>query len=169
MRFRSAGFSVLACVQGNPGDQHIQRARQLSGVSCLPPHFRVSILHGVQRPLQLDEAGLGEFASVRWLRPDNLFLLLPPFLLVWGGAWRLLVVPAASVAGGGVKLAGRAALWLPIPHWIVSHHRSWAPQLPISRRTAWDHGAASSGSGPCMFSFGIALNRAASALSSLMA
>ena len=59
------------------------------------------------------------------------------------------------------RQAQEAALWLPIPHWIVSHHGSWAPQLPVSRRTAWDHGAASSGSGPCMFSFGITLNRAA--------
>ena len=45
-----------------------------------------------------------------------LSLSLPAFLLVWGGAWRLLVVLTASVAGGGVKIAGRAALWLPIPH-----------------------------------------------------
>ena len=101
MRFRSAGFSVLACVQGNPGDQHIQRARQLSGVSYLPPHFRVSILHGVQRPLQLGEAGLGEFASVRWLRPEDLFLLfvLSSLCGVGRGAFSLFLRPRWLVAG----------------------------------------------------------------------
>ena len=86
-------------------------------MSCLPPQFSVSILDGVQSLVQRDEASLGEFASVRWLL--RIFSSLSPFLLSWGGAWRLLVVPAASVAGGGVKIAGRAALWLPIPHWTV--------------------------------------------------
>ena len=94
-------ISVLAWVQGNPDDQHIQRARQLSGVSCLPPHFRVSILHGVQRPLQLGEAGLGEFASVRWLRPEDLFLLfvLSSLCGVGRGAFSLFLRPRWLVAG----------------------------------------------------------------------
>ena len=47
---------------------------------------------------------------------DFVFLSPPPSLLCGVGRGAFLVVPAASVAGGGVKLAGRAALWLPIPH-----------------------------------------------------
>ena len=58
-----------------------------------------------------------------------------------------------------MKIAGQAALWLPIPHWIVSHHRRWAPQLPILRRAAWDHGAASSGSGGSALAANSALDR----------
>ena len=72
-----------------------------------------------------------------------------------GGWWR------GENRGSGSALAANSALdRVSSPHWIVSHHRRWAPQLPISRRAAWDHrGAASSGSGGSALAANSALDR----------